>query len=93
MENNNDDITLVFDLPFDGLCLFLEGTMFMSLRLNNRQSICNFERIDSNVGIRIGKIGITANSHQVLTVKAQMAKTLRQHIPSRVPSCLTDWLP
>ena len=35
MENNNDDIADVFDLPFDGLCLFLEGTMFMSLRLNN----------------------------------------------------------
>ena len=29
MENNVDDITLVFDLPFDGLCLFLEGMMFM----------------------------------------------------------------
>ena len=29
MENNIDDITLVFDLPFDGLCFFLEGTMFM----------------------------------------------------------------
>ena len=30
MANNMDDITLVFDLPFDGLCLFLEGTMFMT---------------------------------------------------------------
>ena len=29
MENNINDITLVFDLPFDGLCFFLEGTMFM----------------------------------------------------------------
>ena len=29
MENNVDDITLVFDLPFDGLCFFIEGTMFM----------------------------------------------------------------
>ena len=29
MENNFDDLTLVFDLPFDGLCFFLEGTMFM----------------------------------------------------------------
>ena len=29
LENNIDDITLVFDLPFDGLCFFLEGTMFM----------------------------------------------------------------
>ena len=29
MKNNVDDITLVFDLPFDGLCFFLEGTMFM----------------------------------------------------------------
>ena len=35
MENNNDDITLVFDLLFDGPCLFLEETMFMSLSLNN----------------------------------------------------------
>ena len=24
-----DDITLVFDLPFDGLCFFLEGMIFM----------------------------------------------------------------
>ena len=29
MENNTDNITLVFDLNFDGLCFFLEGTMFM----------------------------------------------------------------
>ena len=29
MENNIDDITLVFDLPFDRLCFLLEGTMFM----------------------------------------------------------------
>ena len=29
MENNIYDITLVFDLPFDGLCFFLEGRMFM----------------------------------------------------------------
>ena len=29
IENNIDDITLVFDLPFDGMCLFFEGTMFM----------------------------------------------------------------
>ena len=29
LENNVDDITLVFDLTFDGLCLFLEGNMFM----------------------------------------------------------------
>ena len=29
MENNLDDITLVFELFFDGLCFFLEGTMFM----------------------------------------------------------------
>ena len=29
MENNINDITIVFDLPFDGLCFFLEGTMFM----------------------------------------------------------------
>ena len=29
MNNNIDNITLVFDLPFDGLCFFLEGTIFM----------------------------------------------------------------
>ena len=29
MENNIDNITLVFDLPFDGLCFFLEGTILM----------------------------------------------------------------
>ena len=29
MENNIDNITLVFDLPFDRLRFFLEGTMFM----------------------------------------------------------------
>ena len=28
-KNNIDNITLVFDLRFDGLSLFLEGTMFM----------------------------------------------------------------
>ena len=45
MENINDDITLVFDLPFDGLCLFFEGTMFMSLRLNHCQLICNSKEL------------------------------------------------
>ena len=30
MENNIDDITLVFDLTFDRLCLFLEGKMCMN---------------------------------------------------------------
>ena len=29
LENIIDDITLIFDLPFDGMCLFLEGKMFM----------------------------------------------------------------
>ena len=29
MENNIDDITLLFDLPYDGLCFFPEGRMFM----------------------------------------------------------------
>ena len=29
MENIIDDITLIFDSPFDGLCFFLEGKMFM----------------------------------------------------------------
>ena len=30
LENNIDDITLVFNLPFDVLCFFLEGTLFMN---------------------------------------------------------------
>ena len=29
MENNIDDINLVFDLQFDGMCFYLEGMMFM----------------------------------------------------------------
>ena len=29
MKNNMDDITLVFDLPFYGLCFFLGGTIFI----------------------------------------------------------------
>ena len=29
IENNIDDITLLFYLTFDGMCLFFEGTMFM----------------------------------------------------------------
>ena len=41
----------------------------------------------------IGTIGITAFTHQVLNIKAQTAKPLRQHRPRRVPSCPTDWLP
>ena len=34
-QNNNDDISDVSDLPFDEMCTFLEGTKYMSLRLNN----------------------------------------------------------
>ena len=29
IEDNIDDINLVFDLPFDGLCFFIEGMIFM----------------------------------------------------------------
>ena len=43
--------------------------------------------------IGIGTIGIAANTHHVLTIKDQTAKPLRQHRPSRVPSCPKDWLP
>ena len=43
--------------------------------------------------IGIGKIGILANTHQVLIVKAQTAESLRRHIPRRFPSCPTDWVP
>ena len=46
MEMNNDDITLVFDLPFDGLCLFPEEMKYMSLSLNNRQLICNSKELN-----------------------------------------------
>ena len=35
IENNNDDITLVLDLPYDVMCLFLEVTKYISPRLNN----------------------------------------------------------
>ena len=48
---------------------------------------------DSNVGIRIGTIGIPSNTHQVLTDKAQTDVTLRQHRPRRVTSCPMGWLP
>ena len=41
----------------------------------------------------IGTIGIAANTHQVLTIKAQTAKPLWQHRPRSVPSFPTDWLP
>ena len=51
------------------------------------------KRIDSNVSIRIGTVGITPNTHKVLTVKAQTAKLLQQHITRRVPCCPADWLP
>ena len=47
----------------------------------------------SNVGIRIGTIVIPANTHQVLTVNAQTAKSIRQHRPRRVPSFPTEWVP
>ena len=43
--------------------------------------------------IGIGTIGITANTHQALTVKAQKAKSLLQHRPIMVTSCPTDRLP
>ena len=43
--------------------------------------------------IGIGTIVIPANTHQVLTIKDQMAKPLRQHRPRRVPSFPTDCLP
>ena len=43
--------------------------------------------------IGIGTIGIPANTHQVLTVKAQTDESLRRHIPIRVLSFLTDWVP
>ena len=41
--------------------------------------------------IRIGTIGIAANTHQVLTIKAQTAKPLRQHRPISVTSCPTGF--
>ena len=44
-----------------------------------------YEIIDSDVGIWIGTIEITENTQQVLSVKSQTAKPLREHIPSRFP--------
>ena len=43
--------------------------------------------------IRIGRIGIPAKTHQVITAKAQTAESLRQHRPITVLSCPTDWIP
>ena len=79
MNYNIDDITLVFDLSFDELWFFFWRND-------------DYERIDFKGGIRIGTIGITANTHQVLNINTQMDKPIRQHIPIRVPSFPTDWL-
>ena len=43
--------------------------------------------------IGIGTIGIVAKTHYVLTAKGQTAKSLIQHRPRTVLSCLTDWIP
>ena len=71
MENNNDDITLVFNLPFDGMCLFLEGMQVFVTGLESLKIDMQLKRIDSKVGIRIGTIGIPDNTHQVITFQAQ----------------------
>ena len=69
-----DDIILVFHLPFDGICFFLEK--------NNI-----YERIESEVCIVIGTIEITAKTQQVLAVQDQTVQLIGQHRPIRVPSC------
>ena len=43
--------------------------------------------------IRISTIEVKANTQQVLAVSALTGKPLRLHRPSRVASCLPDWLP
>ena len=47
---------------------------------------------DSNVSIRISTIEVTANTQQVLAVSDITGKPLRLHRPSRVTSCLTDFV-
>ena len=42
--------------------------------------------------IRISTIEVTANTQQVLVILSQTGKPLRLHRPSRVTSCLTDFL-
>ena len=48
---------------------------------------------DSDLGIRIGTIGIAAKTNQVLTVKGQTDVPLQQHIPRTVLGCPTGWIP
>ena len=43
--------------------------------------------------IGIGRIGIAAKTHYVLTAKGQTAESLQQHIPIMVLSCPMDWIP
>ena len=43
---------------------------------------------DSNLGIRIGTIGIAAKNHKVITVKGQTAVPLQRCIPRTVLSSL-----
>ena len=62
------------------------------------ESISIFPRVlcfcfDSNLGIRMGTIGILEKTHKVLTVKGQTDVSLRQHRPRTVLSFPTDWIP
>ena len=47
---------------------------------------------DSNTRIRISTKEVKANTQQVLAGLAQMGKPLRLHRPSRVASCLPDFV-
>ena len=40
MENKNDDISDVSDLPYDEICINLGRNKYMTPRLMNLQSIC-----------------------------------------------------
>ena len=48
---------------------------------------------DSNARIRISTIEVKANTQQVLAVSALTGNPLQLHRPSRVTSCLLDWVP
>ena len=47
--NYNDDISNVYDLPFDEMCLFLEWMKSMTQRQKNRQSVCYSKQYDKNM--------------------------------------------
>ena len=69
-------------MGYQWLVLEARLTLFLSWRID-----------DSNARIRISTIEVKANTQQVLAVSALTGKPLRLHRPSRVTSCLSDWVP